>query len=242
MQLGVNAPTIIQEEHITESGALNGEFGPKVKRTPQNLYQIPDENTPLLPSGEEHNDKEVNDESSGSSSRTVIIAIYVNLAANATLLAGKIVVALLTDSLSVLASLVDAALDILSTAIVWVTTRLIAHPDQYTYPIGRRRLEPLGVVVFSVVMITSFFQVFLECFRRLIGNDESIVQLTIPAIIIMSSTVLIKFACWLYCRLIRNSSVQALAQDAMTDVVFNIFSIIFPLGICLFHPHSLILK
>jgi divalent metal cation (Fe/Co/Zn/Cd) transporter len=46
----------------------------------------------------------------------------------------------------------------------------------------------------------------------------------------MSSTVLIKAACWLWCRLIKNSSVQALAQDAMTDVVFNIFSIIFPLG------------
>ena len=46
----------------------------------------------------------------------------------------------------------------------------------------------------------------------------------------MSSTVLIKAACWLWCRLIKNSSVQALAQDAMTDVIFNIFSIIFPLG------------
>ena len=40
----------------------------------------------------------------------------------------------------------------------------------------------------------------------------------------MASTVLIKFGCWLWCRLIKNSSVQALAQDAMTDVVFNIFS------------------
>ncbi|KAI4122900.1 MAG: hypothetical protein LQ347_006342 [Umbilicaria vellea] len=45
----------------------------------------------------------------------------------------------------------------------------------------------------------------------------------------MASTVLIKFGCWLWCRMIKNSSVQALAQDAMTDVVFNIFSIIFPL-------------
>jgi hypothetical protein len=35
----------------------------------------------------------------------------------------------------------------------------------------------------------------------------------------------------MWCRFINNSSVQALAQDAMTDVVFNIFSIIFPIGI-----------
>lgn len=45
----------------------------------------------------------------------------------------------------------------------------------------------------------------------------------------MASTVLVKAACWAWCRLIRNSSVQALAQDAITDCVFNTFSIIFPL-------------
>jgi hypothetical protein len=45
----------------------------------------------------------------------------------------------------------------------------------------------------------------------------------------MLSTVVIKGLCYFYCRLIPNSSVQALAQDAITDVVFNTFSIIFPL-------------
>ena len=78
-------------------------------------------------------------------------------------------------------------------------------------------------------MITCFFQVSLECFNRLTSTDHSIVHLGPPAILIMASTVLIKLVCWLWCRLIKNSSVQALAQDAMTDVVFNTFSIIFPL-------------
>lgn len=113
------------------------------------------------------------------------------------------------------------------------------------YPVGRRRLEPIGVLVFSIIMITSFFQVALECLTRLNSGEHSIIQLTLPAIIIMSSTVVIKLFCWLYCRLIKNSSVQALAQDAMTDIVFNIFSIIFPLGtrICVIrYLTSLIVK
>lgn len=79
-------------------------------------------------------------------------------------------------------------------------------------------------------MITSFCQVGLECINRLNSMDHSIIELTLPAIVIMSSTVLIKAACWAWCRVIKNSSVQALAQDAMTDIIFNIFSIIFPLG------------
>jgi hypothetical protein len=218
----------------------------KLKRTPKNLYKVPeaDENSPLL--RQEDGDADGNEEDDESSRQTmpewapeeeedtespiVKIALYINLAANTTLLILKIIVAVMTSSLSVIASLVDAALDFLSTAIVWFTSWMIARQDRYSYPVGRRRLEPIGVLVFSVIMITSFFQVAIEAFSRLNGSDRTVVELTIPAIAIMSSTVLIKGACWLWCRLIRNSSVQALAQDAQTDVVFNIFSIIFPLS------------
>lgn len=213
----------------------------KMKRTPKNLYKIPDEQSPLL-QREEEGDVEAQedeveqidvpfeeDEDLEAGSSIVTVAIYINLVANILLLAGKIAVIVLTDSLSVLASLVDAALDFLSTAIVWVTTYLIQRQDQYAYPIGRRRLEPVGVLVFSVIMITSFFQVGLECLSRLTSGDRSIVELTVPAVAIMISTVVIKGFCYFWCRLIKNSSVQALAQDALTDIVFNTFSIIFPL-------------
>ncbi|PBP18505.1 hypothetical protein BUE80_DR010570 [Diplocarpon rosae] len=237
-------PTISEESSTLEAEdddmiAVNGTLSKKVKRTPRDLYKVPSEVSPLL--GQQDEDEDdwdgprpeipgMEDDSVESGDRIVQVAIYINLVANAVLLVGKIAVIVLTSSLSVLASLVDAALDFLSTAIVWTTTRLIEVQDQYQYPIGRRRLEPIGVLVFSIIMVTSFFQVALECLSRLNSGDHSIIELTLPAIIIMSSTVVIKFFCWLYCRLIKNSSVQALAQDAMTDIIFNIFSIIFPLG------------
>lgn len=71
----------------------------------------------------------------------VTLAIWVNLVANTILLAGKIVVIASVPSMSVLASLVDAVLDFLSTAIVWLTTRLISagQQDQFKYPVGRKR-------------------------------------------------------------------------------------------------------
>ncbi|KAK7531333.1 uncharacterized protein J3D65DRAFT_111316 [Phyllosticta citribraziliensis] len=257
----VDIPETISEEALTApaSPQLNGRSpltgslyvstgsenssNRKVKRTPKNLYKVPDEETPLLlsPSGSgdrydvENPEPEVKmplyvpEEETDSQHSIVKIAIYVNLLANTVLLIMKIVVTVMTSSVSVLASLVDAALDFLSTAIVWVTTFLISRPDLYSYPIGRRKLEPIGVLVFSVIMVTSFVQVMLEGFQKLSSPDHTIVELTIAALAIMASTVLIKGACWVWCRLIKNSSVQALAQDAMTDVVFNFFSIIFPL-------------
>jgi hypothetical protein len=227
---------------ITPNGdpsSANGAMSKKVKRTPREIYRVSSETTPLLVFEDEVDDDYdgpkpeipgMEDDSVESGDKIVQVAIYVNLIANAILLMGKIAVIVLTSSLSVLASLVDAALDFLSTAIVWTTTRMIEHQDQYQYPVGRRRLEPIGVLVFSIIMVTSFFQVALECVSRLNSGDHSIIELGLSAIIIMSSTVIIKALCWLWCRFIKNSSVQALAQDAMTDVIFNIFSIIFPLG------------
>lgn len=215
----------------------------RVKRTPRDIYNLPkdsDENAPLLGKADSNDldyDEAIEipafepEEGGEDSERIVTVAIYINLAANTILLILKVIVTIMTDSLSVLASLIDSALDFLSTAIVWTTTHLIssADRDQQNYPVGRRRLEPIGVLVFSVIMITSFFQVALSAFNRLSSDDRTIVQLTPAAVAIMGTTVAVKGVCWLWCRLIRNSSVQALAQDAMTDVVFNTFSIIFPL-------------
>ncbi|KAK6614030.1 cation diffusion facilitator 10 [Botrytis cinerea] len=224
-----------ETETPNSNGNGSGSVPKKIKRTPREIYKVTEE-TPLLLSEEdsEYDGPKpeipgMEDDSVESGDRIVQIAIYINLAANTVLLAGKIAVIVLTSSLSVLASLVDAALDFLSTAIVFTTTKMIERQDHYSYPVGRRRLEPIGVLVFSVIMVTSFIQVALECSNRLSSDDRVIIELTLPAIVIMASTVFIKALCWLWCRLIKNSSVQALAQDAMTDVVFNIFSIIFPL-------------
>ncbi|KAL4928481.1 cation diffusion facilitator family transporter [Aspergillus undulatus] len=207
----------------------------KIKRTPRNLYRIPSESSLLLPQNDDEHETPLSDitpkgnDFVDSGARIVTIAIYVNLVANVVLLAAKIAALLMTNSVSVLASLVDGALDFLSTAIVWVTTALIRRQDRYEYPISRRRLEPLSVLVFAVVMVTSFFQVAITSASQLMSSDHTVVNLTMPSAVIMGSTVVVKGLCWFWCRLINNSSVQALAQDAMTDVIFNFFSIVFPL-------------
>lgn len=124
----------------------------KVNRTPRNIYH-PNELTPLFSGTDGDNDDDddedgldpkpdipwLEDDDVDSGDRIVALAIYINFAANAVLLAGKIAVVFSVPSVSVMASLVDAALDFLSTGIVWVTTWLISHHDQYRYPTGRRR-------------------------------------------------------------------------------------------------------
>ena len=83
----------------------------------------------------------------------------INVAANILLLIAKALASLKSSSLSLIASLVDSALDLLCTVIIWTTSRIISWKSQKLakrFPVGRRRLEPLGLVVFSIIMVSYF--------------------------------------------------------------------------------------
>lgn len=166
-------------------------------------------------------------------SQEVVLAILVNFVINFVLLIGKLVVAILTNSMSVVASLVDSILDFLSTFIIYIANRLSAvqtSTTKHSYPVGRSRLEPLGILIFSVIIIISFFQVGQESFRRifLLPGSKVPVLIGLDAIGIMTLTIVAKVGCWVWCAKSKSSSVQALAQDAMTDIIFNMVSLLMP--------------
>lgn len=89
------------------------------------------------------------------------IAININVVANIFLLAAKTGAIFYSQSLSLIASLADSALDLLCTLIVWSTNRIVSWrlaALQKRFPVGRRRLEPMGILVFSVVGLPSHFR------------------------------------------------------------------------------------
>ncbi|KAI5367654.1 putative cation efflux protein [Septoria linicola] len=159
-------------------------------------------------------------------------AINVNVIANVILLAGKVYAASTTGSLSLIASLVDSALDLLCTLIVWTTNKLVGwrlDMLQKRFPVGRKRLEPLGILVFSIIMVISFLQILQESVEKLMpleGEAESLGNYAIAALV---STVVVKGIIWFGCMPIKTTQVQALAKDCKTDVNFNTLSLLFPL-------------
>jgi divalent metal cation (Fe/Co/Zn/Cd) transporter len=149
--------------------------------------RVSDEESALLPHIESLRHK------ADEGSRIVNFAILINFAANILLLVAKIVVTLTSSSLSILASLIDSTLDFLSTIIIYTVSQIMQSKDwrtHYQFPVGRARLEPIGVLVFSVIMIVSFIQVGVEAVGRLLegGLKREMVVLSFQSIIIMSST------------------------------------------------------
>lgn len=166
--------------------------------------------------------------------RIIQLAINLNFALNVVLLSGKGVAVLLSGSVSIWASFVDSFMDFLSTVIVIWTTYVISsskrkgNQGERKYPTGKQRMEPLGVVIFSVFMIAMFLQVGVEGIKRLVSgaNEEFILDQT--TIVIMAVTIATKTVAWQLSARIKSNGVQALAQDNKNDVFFTTFSVIFP--------------
>ena len=158
-------------------------------------------------------------------------AININVIANVVLLIAKIVAAFFSGSLSLIASLVDSALDLLCTLIVWTTNRLVSwrlSALQRKFPVGRKRIEPLGILVFSIIMVISFLQILQESVEKLMplkGEAEALPWVAVGALL---GTIVVKGIIWFGCIPIKTTQVQALAQDCQTDVIFNTFSLLFP--------------
>ncbi|WFD21715.1 hypothetical protein MEQU1_000370 [Malassezia equina] len=166
----------------------------------------------------------------------VKLYINMNLLVNLLLVAGKVVAVFYSNSVSLLASLVDSALDLVCTVVIFMTSRASAYRSWHTfykYPVGKRRLEPLGVLIFSVLMVVSFGQVLLESLDRIYADvikSETVKDPSLPwiGVVFMLLTIVIKTFMWFMCHNHKNSSVRAIAQDSENDVMFNIVSLVFP--------------
>ncbi|KAI7898252.1 cation efflux family-domain-containing protein [Cokeromyces recurvatus] len=159
------------------------------------------------------------------------LAINLSFLANVALFLTKLIVAWYSGSMALLASAYESFLDIVSNAIIFVTARLIRQRNYYAYPVGKSRMEPLGIIVFAVIITTSFSQVLISSIEKLTtGEEGEVIDLSAAAITILALNIIVKGILWIWCVSIKgSSSVEALAYDHENDVVFTIASTLFPL-------------
>ncbi|CAN1263147.1 Metal tolerance protein 10 [Linum perenne] len=146
-------------------------------------------------------DKEIKEVARGEK-----IAIYASNVANLVLFAAKVYASMESRSMAVIASTVDSFLDLMSGFILWFTDHAMRKPNQYRYPIGKQRMQPVGIVVFASVMATLGLQIIFESGRELLAKakPESEPNKVDWMIGIMTSVTFIKLGLTLYCRGFKN--------------------------------------
>ncbi|XP_019056432.1 PREDICTED: putative metal tolerance protein C3 isoform X2 [Tarenaya hassleriana] len=156
-------------------------------------------------------------------------AMKVSNWANILLLALKIYATVKSGSIAIAASTLDSLLDLMAGGILWFTHLSMINVNIYKYPIGKLRVQPVGIVIFAAVMTTLGFQVLMQATSELVKNEASEKmsneQLAWLYSIMLTATAS-KLALWLYCRTSKNNIVRAYAKDHYFDVVTNVLGLI----------------
>lgn len=156
-------------------------------------------------------------------------AMKISNYANIVLLAFKVYATIRTGSMAIAASTLDSLLDFMAGGILWFTHLSMKRVNIYKYPIGKLRVQPVGIIVFAAIMATLGFQVLIQAIEQLVenkpGDKMTSVQLIWLYSIMLSATA-VKLALWLYCRSSGNSIVRAYAKDHYFDVVTNVVGLV----------------
>ncbi|KAK1660895.1 hypothetical protein QYE76_049054 [Lolium multiflorum] len=165
------------------------------------------------------------------------LAINLSNIINLILFAGKVVASFETVSMAVIASTLDSLLDLLSGFILLFTAHAMKKPNKYSYPIGKRRMQPVGIVVFASVMGCLGFQVLIESGRELVTQEHTKFDTYKELWMVgsMLSAAVVKFFLMLYCRTFKNEIVRAYAQDHFFDVITNSVGLVCALLAVRFH-------
>lgn len=162
-------------------------------------------------------------------------ALNVSLYTNIVILATKLFAFIVSGSLSVLAALVDSALDILSQIILYWAERKSKTSSVAIYPVGATRYEPLGVIITAAVMGMGSLSLLKESVESIISSLSSSTYPTLTtsgsSLYSLVAVIVVKILLSVYCRSVGElltvkkmdsvASVDAMYQDHFNDTLSN---------------------
>ncbi|KAI4604970.1 uncharacterized protein J4E84_008342 [Alternaria hordeiaustralica] len=134
--------------------------------------------------------------------------------------------AISTGSLSLFATAADAFMDLVSSVVMLITSRMAARPSVYKYPVGRTRIETIGIIMFCCLMTTVAIQLIIESGRSLAGGATESEELHIIPIAFVATAIFCKGSLCVYCFIYRRyPAVHVFFIDHRNDIVVNAFGL-----------------
>ncbi|KAI5064915.1 hypothetical protein GOP47_0019610 [Adiantum capillus-veneris] len=152
-------------------------------------------------------------------------AINISNLANFSIFAATVFVAAVSGSLAIVASALDSFLDLMSGLILWFTSVKMRKPNPHTYPIGKQRMQPVGILVFSTVMASLGLQIAIISIEKLITKEKQVDlegHKGYLVIVIMGVSIVVMFALAIYCQTFKSKLVKAYADDHFFDGLTNV--------------------
>ncbi|KOM52737.1 hypothetical protein LR48_Vigan09g139600 [Vigna angularis] len=97
-------------------------------------------------------------------------AMRISNYANVALLILKSYATIRSGSIAIAASTLDSLLDLMAGGILWFTHLAMKNINIYKYPIGKLRVQPVGIIIFAAIMATLAVKLVLWLYCRNSAN------------------------------------------------------------------------
>ncbi|KAF2179071.1 hypothetical protein K469DRAFT_754138 [Zopfia rhizophila CBS 207.26] len=157
----------------------------------------------------------------------VKFAVNASFTVNLCLFVIQLYAAISTGSLSLFATAADAFMDLVSSVVMLTTSRMAARPSIYKYPVGRTRIETIGIIMFCCLMTTVAIQLIVESARSLGEGAKDAEELHIIPLTFVGVAIFCKGSLCVYCFFYRRyPSVHVFFIDHRNDIAVNIFGLV----------------
>ncbi|KAH8784831.1 cation efflux family-domain-containing protein [Hyaloscypha sp. PMI_1271] len=157
----------------------------------------------------------------------VKLAVNGSFSVNFFLFIIQIYAAVSTGSLSLFGTAADAFMDLVSSIVMLITSRLAAKPNIRKFPVGRKRVETVGIILFCALMTTVAVELIIESARALASGPKNEDDLKLIPLLFVGIAIFSKSIMFVYCFLIRRYPAAGIFMlDHRNDIFVNIFGLV----------------
>ncbi|MBR3891685.1 MAG: cation transporter [Bacilli bacterium] len=150
-----------------------------------------------------------------------IVCGGVGVFANVLLVVLKLIIGIITSSISIIGDAINNMSDSLSSIINVFSFKINAKPADKEHPYGHRKSEYIGGLLVSVLILFVSFELFSSCISRIITPVETTINLALLIVLIIN--IIIKlFMTILYrntYKKINSISLKAAYKDSLNDIL-----------------------
>ncbi|GMS93317.1 hypothetical protein PENTCL1PPCAC_15492 [Pristionchus entomophagus] len=157
--------------------------------------------------------------------RTDRLLNMINIGLNVIIFFANLAAAVLSGSLSIVSTVVESAMDLTTSLIIFACLRLIKNSDYSKYPRGRERLETVGVILCSVIMSISNLVIILHSINAIM-NDTIEVDMNLVTLIILLAGCAMKAVLMIICFKRATDSSMVIGMDMRNDIATSLVALV----------------
>ena len=143
------------------------------------------------------------------------------VASNTLLIAMKLVVGIISGSVSIISEAIHSSMDLLAAIIAFFAVRVSDTPPDSKHPYGHGKVENISGVIEGVLILAAAAMIIVEAIKKLIGEPYELESIWIGSLVMLISAIVNTIVSRKLYKVARETNSVALEADALhlkTDV------------------------